>query len=393
MIKAIEKVMLVMACCLAFACGNDDDPTAGGNLAAAFRDEMVSSAETLNVLSISGNPDFVFTATITEGDSWCSFSRSDRVLEKTAQVSDGDIFVYFGKNTSPEPRHATITLTLCCGNSLQVSFSQMAYSSSATYDRAWGEQPFFRENNDYVYKTYFTTLSNRQKVRNYTICYDVDKRVAHWVAYPLHRCYREPNVGRTDAWSYDPNQQKPFISEKVQQYVLEGYRTGYDRGHQCPSADRYSTKETNRQTFYATNMMPQDKYVNRGVWGDLENKCRENICSDTLYIVTGTCFKDGRMTHDRKGGRMALPSHCWKVLLRTKNGNLRKPVSECRPEELIGIGFLFENRSSTNGRLVTYSKSIAEIEQFTGFEFFRNLKPEVARSVKTQNDPSAWNIR
>ncbi|MEG0498640.1 MAG: DNA/RNA non-specific endonuclease, partial [Alistipes sp.] len=225
-----------------------------------------------------------------------------------------------------------------------------------------------------------------------SICYDRTKKVSQWVAYPLHTCYTTPKVGRTDAWAYDPNTFAPVIPESDQQYVIESYRTGYARGHQCPSADRYSTVPTNEQTFYATNMMPQDGGFNGGIWASLESKVRDNICNDTLYVVTGTYFANERTTTDRKGNIIGLPSNCWKVLLRTKSGSTKKRIEDCKADELIGIGFWFANDKSNGNPLPSYSKSIAEIEKQTGFTFFHNLAAD-AVAVKSQNDPSAWNIR
>ena len=202
--------------------------------------------------------------------------------------------------------------------------------------------------------------------------------------------YTTPSVGRTNAWSYDPNVQPPAIPESAQQYVEQGYGTGLARGHQCPSADRYSTVPTNEQTFYATNMMPQNGDFNSGIWGTLESKVRENMVRDTLYVVTGTFFGDGRTTTDRRGNRIGLPSNCWKVLLRTRRGNTGKPVAECSADELIGIGFWFANDRSNPSSLRQCARSIAQIEELTGFTFFRNLAPEAAEAVKAQNDPADW---
>ena len=58
-----------------------------------------------------------------------------------------------------------------------------------------GNYPTFPEvptkitNNNFVYTTHYGTL-NGDKVRNFTICFDVTKYAACWVAYPLHKTYR-----------------------------------------------------------------------------------------------------------------------------------------------------------------------------------------------------------
>lgn len=39
--------------------------------------------------------------------------------------------------------------------------------------------------------------------------------------------------------------------------------SGFDRGHNCPSADRTSTIAANSSTFYMTNMIPQAPTLNQ----------------------------------------------------------------------------------------------------------------------------------
>lgn len=371
---------------------NKNDGNETGNTSAVFKSEVVNCETTVNQLLLGGGGNLSCTITVLEGEEWVSFSTSQPQTVWEGAVTPV-VFVYMQKNLTTEERTARVEVRFSNGARAEASFVQSAYTSSALYDRDWAEQPQYEEAADYIYKTYFTTLSASSRlVRNYSICYDTDKKVARWVAYPLHTCYTMPNVGRTDEWAYDPNDQQPEIPQSLQQYVIDSYGTGYARGHQCPSADRYSTIATNEMTFYATNMMPQNSKFNSGVWGTLENKVRASIVRDTLYVVTGTWFGDSQTMTDRKGNRIGVPTDCWKVLLRTKKGNTGKRVQDCTADELIGIGFWMPNASSTDGSLAQYVVSIAEIEERTGFSFFHNLPDDVAAAVKQQNQPSDWNI-
>ena len=397
-IRTLQKAMISMIVVLfAVACGDSGDDGAQGQTSASIKDPIVNCEEVRNVMTIEGTPGLQFTARITEGADWCSFAARTSQAD-TQGKTPASVFIYFEKNRSTTQRQATIDIEFSNGDRHQVIFSQMEYSSSSVFDRAWAEQPQYRENHDFIYKTYFTTLNNGQKVRNYSICYDTQRRVSHWVAYPLHTCYTLPNIGRTDEWSYDPNDQKPQIPTSVQQYVLKGYGSnpgtgrGYDRGHQCPSADRYSTKSTNAMTFYSTNMMPQASKFNQKLWGRLEGKVRDNIVSDTLYVVTGTYFANSKTIRDAGSNTVAVPSHCWKVLLRTKKGNTKKSIENCTADDLMGIGFWISNDNNYTDDLTKYAVSIEDVERKTGFKFFRNLSADAAKSVKQQKDPSAWRI-
>lgn len=225
--------------------------------------------------------------------------------------------------------------------------------------------------------------------------------MSRWVAYPVHYCYTTPSFERTNDWAFDPNDQLPEIPREDQQYILKGYGSyGYDRGHMLASATRYNTRATNAMTFYATNMMPQSSRFNQGIWATLEGKERDwgperektggkYLNYDTLYVVTGTEFLTDK-TIDNRNGPIAVPSHCWKVMLRQR-GNENRPISDFSADELKAVGFLFTNDSDGAATSLREAAcTVEEIEELTGFTFFRNLDPDVAREVKGSYDPGDW---
>lgn len=363
----------------------------------SLRAETVTCNTTTNRILATGDA-MTYVATILSqdaGDAWCSFASFDTSaapqLSKTGRVGM-PMTVYLRRNESDEDRTATIETLFADGTLRRLSFTQQAYSETASYDRQWGEQPFYRENDTYIYKTYYTTLTRGGYVRNYSICFDIEKRVSHWVAYPLTTNYVTPNIGRTDAWSYDPNNQLPKILQSEQSDPTKTYGTGDARGHQLPSADRYSNRETNAMTFYATNIMPQNYKFNGGIWVQLESKVRENMQSnpsDTLFVVTGTYFAGNKTIKDRDGKTVGYPSNCWKVLLRGSKG---KAVWNCSADELYSIGFWLANDESNTEALRSYATTVADIEEKTGFTFFRNIPSEAAEAVKSQNRPVDWRL-
>jgi endonuclease G len=335
-----------------------------------------------------------------ETQDWVSLDLNSQISQTTGNVGS-PIYLYLQENSNSFDRTATIDVTFSDNFHITLTLTQTAYAVDADYDRAWAEQPQYRVNNSYIYKTYFTTLVSGARVRSYSICYDTSKRISHWVAYPLHKIYRTPSFSRNDNWGYDPNDQMPVIPEISQQYIGNGtatnqdkngatYGSGHARGHQIPSADRYNNSATNWQTFYATNMMPQDYNFNGDIWLDLEGAVRNAIVTDTLYVVTGTYFGSSRTITDKKGNTIAVPSNCWKVLLRTRAGNTGKAIKDCTAGELKGIGFWFTNDNNNGSDLAAHATSIADIEAKTGFTFFRNLSSDASDAVKAQNNYKEW---
>ncbi|MBR5885662.1 MAG: DNA/RNA non-specific endonuclease [Alistipes sp.] len=283
-------------------------------------------------------------------------------------------------------------------------------AEEASFDTRWSELPERVEGDFLKYKTYFTTLSDSTVVRNYSICYDTHKMVSRWVAYPLHEVYTTPKIERTDAWAFDDaittygeggydiigyELTEPVIPQYLQPNVKaggfnDGENRKLDRGHMLPSASRYNSWQTNAQTFYATNIFPQNARLNQQNWAEVEDRARRSICADTLYVVVGTLFENPTTFHSR-GRHLAWPSHCYKLLLRTRSGDTGKSIAQIdNAEDIMAIGFLFENTTEGNVEPAEAVASIAEIEARSGIKFFPTLNPSIEKAVKEQKNIADW---
>ena len=339
----------------------------------------------------SGDTKFTWTAVISQGSEWASFVQGSKQIATSGKVGT-KFTVYLDINDTTSPRSGEISIKFSDGYTAALKFLQYAKSENPTYDRAWAEQPEYKASSNYIYKTYYTTLySSTKQVRSYSICYDTKNLVSHWVAYPIHSVYLSPAVTRTNAWAFD-NTPNPTIPESLQQDIVNSaYGSGHARGHMLPSASRYSTIPTNEQTFYATNMMPQAYNFNSGSWADLETDIRNTRCNDTLYVVVGTLYENSQ-TITSKGRTIKVPSHCFKLLLRTKKGNTGKSISQITSaDELISIGFLYRNdNSSASIKPTEAAMSVSDLEQRSGFTFFRNIDKSIADEVKRQCNLNDW---
>lgn len=405
-IKQIGMLLVTMSAMLVLfaGCGDKDDGGDKESLATLVA-ETVSSSTTTNKISTQGPSGITFEATIVSqgGDAeWCSFDLNKQVSSAGGNVGD-PAYLYLDKNNSDDDRTARIDVTYTNGYSTSLTLTQRA-AGFIDYDRSWGEQPEYRSDDAYIYKTYYATFVSNQffpggKLRNYSVCYDVDRHISHWVAYPIFKkVYETPVLRRVNDFNYDPNDQLPVIPTRDQQYIGtggngRGYGAwGYDRGHMLPQASRYNNYEPNRMTYYGTNMMPQNSTLNRNIWASLEGKVRGwggLQTYDTLYVVTGAAFKSTK-TIDNANGPIAVPSHCWKVLL-CQRGNQNRQISQFKADELKAIGFVFTNDDAGAATSIESAvRSVKEIEELTGFKFFRNLDPAVADAVKSQKNLADW---
>lgn len=405
-IKQIGMLLVTMSAMLVLfaGCGDKDDGGDKESLATLVA-ETVSSSTTTNKISTQGPSGITFEATIVSqgGDAeWCSFDLNKQVSSAGGNVGD-PAYLYLDKNNSDDDRTARIDVTYTNGYSTSLTLTQRA-AGFIDYDRSWGEQPEYRSDDAYIYKTYYATFVSNQffpggKLRNYSVCYDVDRHISHWVAYPIFKkVYETPVLSRVNDFNYDPNDQLPVIPTRDQQYIGtggngRGYGAwGYDRGHMLPQASRYNNYEPNRMTYYGTNMMPQNSTLNQNIWASLEGKVRGwggLQTYDTLYVVTGAAFKSTK-TIDNANGPIAVPSHCWKVLLRQR-GNQNRQISQFKADELKAIGFVFTiDDAGAATSIESAVRSVKEIEELTGFKFFRNLDPAVADAVKSQKNLADW---
>lgn len=221
---------------------------------------------------------------------------------------------------------------------------------------------------------------NGKTARNYTVCYSAEEHCPVWVAAPRHRMY-ESGANRTNAYAKDPD-----IPDDIQ-YHSKSTGGGCNKGHMLGSAERISTSATNRQVFYYTNIAPQLSSTfntGGGAWNNLEDHVDGLVCSDTLYEVIGCYFKQFKDAYGQVcepqtisfGNRndVTRPSMFYYVLLRTKNGNTNKPVSQCSASELQCVAFVIRhNMEKGHKPQAKDMMSVSDLEKLTGFSYFPNV--------------------
>ncbi len=339
-------------------------------------------------VTISSNVKWTLSVT----DDWLWFDY-ESYNKTTSGQGNASVTLYFASNGTSAERTAYIDVAFAGQAPFKLTLKQAANGQQVTPPdtpdygkKSWAELPAIDSENGMLYVTH-TASNGSRTVRNYTLCYDTEYKLAHWVAYPLHKCYVGGN-GRTDAWSYDPQ-----IPVSAQANMEKGMGNGYDRGHQIPSGDRTASRALNVQTFYYTNMTAQvGRGLNQDVWANLENKLRDDyMCNDTLYVVTGCVIRtqsdpNVKWVNNRNGGKVVVPKAYFKVLLRTKAGNSGQAVNSSNATT---IGFWYENRAySHSAPRAEDAKSVSEIEQLTGFTFF----PQISDAVKSRKDTQRWGL-
>jgi len=223
---------------------------------------------------------------------------------------------------------------------------------------------------------YFLPTSTTDLVihrKHYSLSYSEQHEQAEWVAYELTREQLEIEwIDRQDNFRPDP--MIPSQSATPEDYR----RSGYDRGHLVPVADRSFSFEAMDETFFMSNISPQAHHFNGGIWRELEELTRSWAKEfERLYVVTGPVLETLPEATIGKN-KVTVPTTYYKVLL-----DITEP-------ELKGIGFLIPNAVSAEP-LANYAVSIDAVEEATGLDFFPALlSEELEKELEARFDNDLW---
>lgn len=205
----------------------------------------------------------------------------------------------------------------------------------------------------------------------YTLGYVEKYEQPAWVAYKLTSKMTSGTNKREDNFRPDPE-------VGTGSAIPEDYRgSGYDRGHLAPVADFKQSARWMDETFFMSNMSPQENAFNTGIWSDLESKVRTWARAyKKLYVVTGPFLRDGLPTIGRRN-RVAVPEKYYKVLY-----DITEP-------EIKAIGFILKNEGS-HQPLESFAVSVDEVERQTGLDFYPLLPDALETRIEGSYDTKLW---
>ena len=187
----------------------------------------------------------------------------------------------------------------------------------------------------------------------YAFQYSEKHEQAFWVGYELTKKETEKAFERTDEFIPDPAVSTGTAT------VADYAKSGYDRGHLAPAADMGWSQQAMAESFYFSNMSPQEPGFNRGIWKNLEEQVRTWAKAyDSIYVVTGPVLKDGLVQLGPNG--VSIPKYYYKVILDNTGQDAK------------AIGFLMPNEASKEP-LEKFAVSVDQVEQETGIDFFNKL--------------------
>ncbi|MBS1642389.1 MAG: DNA/RNA non-specific endonuclease [Bacteroidetes bacterium] len=221
----------------------------------------------------------------------------------------------------------------------------------------------------------------------YKLSYNSSRGTPNWVSWHLFT----GDLGTANrANNFRPDSTLPPSFYWVTQNDYSG--SGFNRGHNCPSADRTSSDEANSSTFLMSNMIPQAPNNNQQPWQRMEDSIRAYVNKgNEAFIQMGSYGVGGVGSNGSAntiaGGNVTVPAFIWKLAVIIPNGNndLNRIDTSARVIAVIipnvnAINNLIKSDTTLNTNWKIYRTSVNAIQAATGYSFMPNV-PFAIRKV------------
>ncbi len=205
----------------------------------------------------------------------------------------------------------------------------------------------------------------------YTIGYFEKYRIPLWTYYnDTKEMMLSCLLDRKGSFRKDP------LSNTIQASD-DDYAMPFEKGHLVPCEPMTFNELAMKETFYYTNCVPQYEKVNSGRWRTLE-KLVNNWTIDNLELMIFTGNVVNENSQQRGPHDVVVPDFCFKVVL------------DYRQPEIKAIAFIVPNKDEKLRAIKNYIKTIDEVEQLTGFDFFADLPKEEQEKFESVSDAEKW---
>jgi endonuclease G len=206
---------------------------------------------------------------------------------------------------------------------------------------------------------------------SYCFVYSEDYELAKWTAYILTKEMCEGDEKRQDDFLPDPEVLTATANN------ADYKSSGYDRGHLVPAADMTFSEESLAETFFYSNICPQNASFNRGIWKELETEVRDYAKNlEKIYVVTGPIMASKYKTIGKN--EVAVPEKFFKAILYFGEDGVQ------------GIAFIMPNKKSDENSVYSYAISIDKLESITNIDFFPKLPFFLEKKAERNCDMEFW---
>ena len=212
----------------------------------------------------------------------------------------------------------------------------------------------------------------------YMVGFSLERKQPVWAAYRVSKATRDTHYERPPFFYQDLR-----IPEESR--VKPGFfGGGFDRGHMVPNfaINTQYGKLAQLETFLMSNVSPQHKNLNRGLWQRLEHDIVEKFAPafKQVWVITGPIFEEDR------GVRMGVkvPSHFY-MLLVDVGGPFNRNI------DILGLRFSQDTpRSASLDE--EHIRSVNELEELTKLNFFPQFSDTHEQRYESDRSEEVWEV-
>lgn len=232
----------------------------------------------------------------------------------------------------------------------------------------------------------------------YSAYFDPTTRGPLWSAELLDGANLDSEEPRTNDFRPDPDLPASIQARGQKDFVspIREPSHRYDRGHLSPAGDfKALGPQVMSESFYYSNMVPQNSHNNQNAWQKLEIFTRQWAqARGKVYVVTGPIFSAGKALEILPSG-LAVPTHMFKVVVDYARMQSIAFVVPNRPIMPDGVDSDTSRRITLKqweGELSKYTVSIRDVEAWSGLRFDSGLDAARRDALHAKSD-GMWSTR
>jgi endonuclease G len=203
-----------------------------------------------------------------------------------------------------------------------------------------------------------------------SLAYSEVHEQAKWVYYVLTPDFVNGKILRSNNYRKDPSVKSESAS------VSDYTNSGYTKGHLCPAGSMKFDSTSMSETFYMSNISPQDTNFNKtsSAWYKIEELIRGYVLKySKVYVVTGPVLRDS-LGVIGKNSKVAIPSAFYNVVFNGKDQM---------------VGFLVPVKAYRD-LPITFIVPVDSIESITGINFFPELPDSLENRIESKYEMDYW---
>ena len=203
---------------------------------------------------------------------------------------------------------------------------------------------------------------------DYLLQYDQSKRVPLWVGEHIKPEHLDGSATRAKCrFTADER-----LSEKFRSQNEDFRQSGFSRGHMAAAGNYKHSSESMSDTFFLTNILPQDYKNNSGYWNRMEMHVRDLVRKyGPATVYSGPVFSPAQEPDGKRYVKyqvigendVAVPTHLFKVILIKRENDF----------PMMGA-FIVPNQKIKTQPLENFQVTLKTLELRTGLHFFDKLK-------------------